>query len=443
MRPDREAIKALRLERGWSQWKLAEKAEVDESTIKNVERGRTRTTHPDTLASIARALEVDPGRIRLATTSEPTRAEPLLSYPPRHLAFDPLSVQPRLPTPPDRFLGRDGILGELIDRAFQVFDPEPSQRTRNRTLLRGEGGNGKTTLVRALLNDHRVAHHFGGNRLWATLGPGGDPRQALAHWCQAWGAVGPPADAGPEAGRDLLTARIGGRPVLIVIDDVWEDGQLIPLTVGGGRCAIIVTTRLTSMAFRFAPDERDIRYVGRLAEEDAVDLLRVLAGPTLEDRQCREIAQAVRGHALALELAGLQIRTTLARGQSAAEFVGLLRTRTEEILKLKIPRELAAYRDELERDPTLFGLYRLSTGRLDDRTHWRLAVAGNLLQPDPSHFDVGTVADLWETDEADARETISCLVGEGLLQVVQQGRYQIHQMLAFYSKLFMREDRES
>ena len=59
MRPDREAVKVMRLERGWSQAKLAEKAGVDESTIKNVEGGRTKTTHPDTLARIARALEVD------------------------------------------------------------------------------------------------------------------------------------------------------------------------------------------------------------------------------------------------------------------------------------------------------------------------------------------------------------------------------------------------
>jgi transcriptional regulator with XRE-family HTH domain len=57
VRPDAEAIKRLRLEKGWSVEKLADKAICSIKTVENVEKGSS--VYLSTLSKIATALEVE------------------------------------------------------------------------------------------------------------------------------------------------------------------------------------------------------------------------------------------------------------------------------------------------------------------------------------------------------------------------------------------------
>lgn len=431
-------IKELREERGWSQEDLAHQAKVDPSTIKKIVTGKTANPLPGTLRRIAEALGVRIDAI-IDRTDEalPVAAPPSAR---RYLDFEPLDPPPlaRLPGPPERFLGREDVMNQLLDRVFRVFEEVPPQRTRNHTFIWGGGGNGKTTLLRALLNHDRVTARFGPNRLWAQVGPNGDPCAIITQWCAAWGVMGLTAGWTPKEGQERLTHRIGHRPVLICIDDIWEEDHFSPLTVGGARCCIVVTTRRTTLTNRFAPDDRDRIPLGGLTPEDGIELLRVLAGATISDEDCRNIYDAVRGHALALELAGMHLRCMISTGKRVAAFLKDLQTRTQEIMRFQIPPDSAAFREEIRSDPTLFGLYSLSTSRLDGPTHYRLAYAANIMIPEPSTFDLEDVTALWGTTEEDAQRTLTCLVGEGLLHVAKEQRYQVHQMLHLYAKVFMR-----
>jgi hypothetical protein len=436
---DGARIKAGLRDAGMSQGTLADKVALSLRQLERILAGGSETT-PEVRDAIAECLALDPVAITLPGQADPPVALPAADAPAAlsYRDFDPLHVRGRLPGTPDRFLGRDGLVEEVVSRVFRVFDAEPSQRTRNRLMLYGEGGNGKTTFLRALINNPRVVERFGCNRLWASLGPGREAREVLKEWCDACGVTWLPPGWQAEAARDMLTHHVGGCPVLFCIDDLWSEDQLIPLTVGGVRCAILATTRRKTLASHFAPDEGDRKYLGCLDEADAVALLRLFVGSRVVEEECRRIAHAVRGHPLALELAGHQLKGMLDCGQPVAGFLEQLRARTEEVMALPIPRDSAAFRDDILADPTLYGLFSMSTARVDDRTCYRLAVAGNALLPQPSSFDVEILAAAWGTDAGDAQQTINRLVGEGLLHVAREGRYQIHQLLALYAKVYMR-----
>ena len=58
-----ERVLALRLERGWSQQKLAKKMNVARTTIGELESGQTSSPAAETLLRLADALDVDPWMI--------------------------------------------------------------------------------------------------------------------------------------------------------------------------------------------------------------------------------------------------------------------------------------------------------------------------------------------------------------------------------------------
>ncbi len=119
------------------------------------------------------------------------------------------------------------------------------------TGLYGAGGFGKTTLAQMVCADRRVRRRFRGRVHFVTVGR--DVRGAAAVTARVNDVIKLVANedatfTNPEdAGRRLGSLLDAGPRRLLVLDDVWETGQLAPFAEGGKRCARLVTTRVPEL----------------------------------------------------------------------------------------------------------------------------------------------------------------------------------------------------
>jgi hypothetical protein len=165
---------------------------------------------------------------------------PLLARPSRVLPLAGLEV-------PGWVVDRPAEAGQVVT-ALMAGGGRPVGIT---TGLHGAGGFGKTTLARVVCADRRVRHRFRGGVFLVTVGR--DVRGAAAVAAKVNDVI--KAVAGEEAtftDPDLAGSRLGalldaGPRRLLVVDDVWEAGQLAPFTAGGRNCARLVTTRVPGL----------------------------------------------------------------------------------------------------------------------------------------------------------------------------------------------------
>ena len=121
----------------------------------------------------------------------------------------PLATGSAIPRP-DRFIGRDDALAELV---AALTAPGPVA-----VVVLGEGGMGKTTLARQAANAEALAARFGARRFEAPL----DAARTTAD-LQARIAVAAGAD--PARGFPATVAALGAAPALLLLDNLescWE-----------------------------------------------------------------------------------------------------------------------------------------------------------------------------------------------------------------------------
>ena len=99
--------------------------------------------------------------------------------------------------------------------------------------LRGAGGNGKTTMAKALCHDERIQQAFDDGILWVTLGknPGNlvDKVEDLIYMLNKER----PGFAGIDTAGARLAELLADRDILLVVDDVWDSMHLKPFLQGG------------------------------------------------------------------------------------------------------------------------------------------------------------------------------------------------------------------
>lgn len=118
------------------------------------------------------------------------------------------------------------------------------------TQLYGAGGFGKTTLARIVVADRRVQQHFRGGIYLVTVGRDARGSAIAAKINDVIRRLGggQAQFTDPElAGAQLGALLESGPPRLLVLDDVWDAGQLAPFTDGGKRCVRLVTTRVPGL----------------------------------------------------------------------------------------------------------------------------------------------------------------------------------------------------
>ncbi|KUL34734.1 NB-ARC domain-containing protein [Streptomyces regalis] len=118
------------------------------------------------------------------------------------------------------------------------------------TALHGAGGFGKTTLADLVCSDQKLRSHFDQRIYHITIGRDVRSRAAIAAKANemAGSITGQtPTHEDPRRAGEHLGRLLDQRPrCLLVIDDVWDESQLAPFLIGGGKCTRLVTTRVPS-----------------------------------------------------------------------------------------------------------------------------------------------------------------------------------------------------
>lgn len=110
--------------------------------------------------------------------------------------------------------------------------------------VRGTGGFGKTTLAEMVCADPAVQRDFPGGIVWVEIGNAPEGRIAMAInqvLRDIAGEAAPGLD--PRRAGAQLAEVLGDQPTLMVLDDVWTNGQLTPFLVGAPSCVRLITTR--------------------------------------------------------------------------------------------------------------------------------------------------------------------------------------------------------
>ena len=212
-----------------------------------------------------------------------------------------MDVPKQLPAAPRHFVGRDAELAELtrdLDGTGTVLI----------SALAGAGGIGKTAL--ALWWAYRNLHRFPDGQLFVDLqgfSPAGKPvapAAAVRGFLSALGTDPAQVPVDPQSQAALYRSRVAGRRMLVVLDNVADTAQVVPLLPGSPTCTVLVTSRrhLTGLVSRHGARHLPL---GVLDAEDARALLvaRIGAARTsAEPAAVEELLDSCGGFALALNV---------------------------------------------------------------------------------------------------------------------------------------------
>lgn len=437
VRPNGMAIKRLRLERGWTQADLADESQIAKRTIENAEAGRpveirTLSILAATFGNEVSLTDLFDSQAADASSSADvpaTRASDV-SIPALHIG--------NAPSLPSLLIGRERDLANLTDRLAAGVSAAERPMTQVLTAVRGWPGVGKTTVARAMAHWPQVATAFPDGVLWAALGPSPQILSELLAWGRSLGEESILLSKDIAEASQRITALLRDRRMLLIVDDAWDASHVLPFAVGGRHCAMLVTTRLTSVADALAPTPGDIYHLDVLSEHDLLELLGKLAPQVVErhQKECRELVAELEGLPLALQVAGRLLRAEYAKGWSVPELLRELRDDKAKLLNAQAPADMAASPGEVS--PTVTALLRMSTDSLDPTVRKRFAYLAPFA-PRPATFELEDIMAVWKSDDASTRQTIDVLVDRGLLEPLGDGDYQIHQVLVHHAKTLLKK----
>ena len=356
------------------------------------------------------------GAISSRTTPPPAepQGQPAAKRPAR------LSKAPRqLPADTRVFAGRSTELDELLALAGAAKHGTEAGMVVI-SAINGMGGIGKTALaVRAA---HRLTNQFPDGQLFIDLrGYSADlapvsAEDALDYLLRSLGVPPPeiPRDLGEKAA--LYRTTLADTQTLVILDNASTAAQVRPLLPGTPGCLVMITSRNALAGL----DDTHVVELGVLSGEEAVSLLRKVAGPERiepDDPGAAQLVELCGRLPLAIRIVAARLRRH--RSLSPADLVSRLREEAERLQHL---------RDE-ERD--LSSIFESSYRDLLDVERGAFRHLG--LVPG-SDFDVHGVASLIGADVRTAERLLESLLDRNLLIQHTLGRYRLHDLLRAYTR---------
>jgi tetratricopeptide (TPR) repeat protein len=331
-----------------------------------------------------------------------------------------LAVPRELPADIGYFTARDDEVGRLYDH-FANYGERRGLVTSG--AIDGPCGIGKSAL--AIHVAHKLAPHFPDGQLYVDLRGTTDgdeplaPGEVLDRWLRVLSG-GAMNHAGLQEAAALFRSLVGGRRMLVVLDNAQDAGQVRALLPASSACGVLITSRRV-----LSTVDCGIRVsLDLISEPDSMTLLQRLIGPA------RVLAEPVEALAI-VRLCGylpLAIRAAGARlaarpHWSLAKFAALLtdeRGRLDELQVAELsvrPRIAASYQD------IGTGL----AGRHARRIFERYGVSGG------RNVDVVSAAALTGLSVDAAGAALDRLVDAQLLRPANRGRYVMHELTRLYA----------
>lgn len=346
--------------------------------------------------------------------------------------YEPFSYHPGSAPPlPQLIIGRENDLHDLKTRLKAA-----STSVQVLTAVRGWPGVGKTTIASAIAHDADIVATFPDGVLWVSLGQNPVLLSELAEWGRALGVDSLLKVKNVEEASMKLSSFLRNKRMLLIVDDVWESEHAIPFIIGGRRCAMLITTRITKVAENLAPTPNDIYKLDVLSVDKSIELLQKLAPSVVLQNytQCLELVQELEGLPLALQVAGRLLNTEANRGFSVNELLSELR----QGAKLLTAQAPVSYINLIKQiTPTVAALLQKSTQFLEEHTRKCFAYLG-VFAPKPATFDLAAMKAVWQVD--DPKPIVIQLVDRGLLEFVNEiKRYQMHALMVLYARSLLTE----
>ena len=410
-------LRELRVAAGLTQEQLAERAGLGVRTIRDLERGRVRRPHRQSVGLLAAAMDLEP-----AACEGLARAAGQVPVQPAGRGVATGGPMPRLLPPAVRhFVGRTDVLKTLDWSASEA------QRHGGAVLISAIGGLagiGKTAL--AVHWAHRVADRFPGGQLYVDLrgfGPTGPPlapAEALGGFLDALGVPAAHMPAGVDARAARYRSLLADRHVLIVLDNARDAAQVRPLLPGSPGCLVIVTSRnrLDGLA---ASSGAQLLTLGLLSESDSGELLAKIVGAERAGAEPDAIAE------IALLCGRLPLALAIAAARAAAR---------PRLPLVALAAEFRDVRDRLDSldtgDPatSVRAVFSWSSGQLTGSAARMFRLLG--LHPGP---DIGAraAASLAGIAPAQARRDLAEMSRLCLVTEQAPGRYAMHDLLRAYA----------
>jgi len=419
-----------RILKGLSQQELAQRIGTTHVNVSRWERGITKPTlyFRRKLCSLFGKSEQELDLEPILEVKETVSSVPSLTHIPDEPLYDPaIPLQPPIP-----LVGRDAYLAQLKQRLF-------AGGSIALTALNGLPGVGKTALSIALAHDSEVREHFRDGVLWAGLGPHPNIAGLLSRWGTLLGvsAMEMATLNSNEAWARALHTAIGTRRMLLVIDDAWRIEEALMFKVGGPNCAHLVTTRFPGIAAHFALDGATV--IQELSEEESVHLLKLLAPEVVEreTKRLTELVQAVGGLPLALTLMGNYLRKQAYSGQSRRITGALKRlSKAEERLQISEPHGPVESHPSLPTDTSLSlqSVIAVTDQQLSEQARSTL-YALSVFPPKPNSFSEAAALAI----TACSVDALDTLIDAGLLESTGSDRYTLHQAIADYARMHLKD----
>jgi hypothetical protein len=332
---------------------------------------------------------------------------------------------------------------ESLSKVRGLMQPAEGEAPElNLTVVRGWPGVGKTTLVGVLGRDPESLKAFPDGVLWTALERQPEIMTKLAGWGRTLGTDEILRTPTPEEAVLKLAALIRHRQMLLIVDDIWNPAHALPFIKAaiGSRCALLATTRLTSVAeelIRVSYSEPDaekerIFYLPELTEENSLILMHHLAPGIVEQYrdECIQLVRDLGCLPLALHVAARLLKAEQKLGLSVVNLIDGIR----EGAKL-FAEPAPADRAEGTVLPTVHALLLRSTDELDPETRKYFAYLGPFV-PKPATFSLEAIRAQWMVE--DPYQIVRKLVAHGLLEPVGEGRFQMHELLVKHARSLLK-----